>query len=262
MIREEQPQTATRVDKSLDALIRYTVSRNPQGIRRLIYRYGYRLPGRGSDIVEFIYRFLKLEGSPGFDDLVREHPDRELLAEIEGLSAPTDGKASPEGFDSFMPEEETPMLMPAPVDVAQLIAFLASERKKEVVDLLNRHGRMTLYSVDTFTLGNVLVEALCEHNSVLGRELVAIADEESRFMPQLMEAVGQVANAAGKTVGGGKRIREQLKADSTMALINRNQEKEQQRQENRKITLQYVSIGLAALLILVGLVVFARKSKQ
>lgn len=213
----------------LRALVETIAWRNKPGLRQLANQYGYVL-GLDDDAVAFCYFFLSRHQGAGFDELVRKHPDVELILEICGH--PDVPLSLESGFSG----------PPAPSAVIEQLAALAVHGTEELRQVLNAYGARLSPQTDELTVGRAALRMLQRGNEALEHQIEDLMRSAwSGFAIEAVAgAIGQIAGVVSTTTAR-KAAQEQQRADLTMAILASKAQRD-------NVALQGVSLGQQAYL--------------
>lgn len=63
----------------------YIADQNPYGVNRVLYKYGYFPPQNHAETVEAAYMLVEEQGEKAIRDLMRVHPDAEMIRDVFGV---------------------------------------------------------------------------------------------------------------------------------------------------------------------------------
>lgn len=147
-------------------LIRYIARRNPNGIRQLAYKHGYPSYTSYKGSLNFIHKFLKTEGEKGFDDLMMQHPDIEIILEVHNLKQSKELKLNEDDFNfsgkdltngmEVITTEEPHTEKNIYEKLSSLIAF----RRDQVLQILSKYGYPVPDDSNTEKISENLIKAI------------------------------------------------------------------------------------------------------
>lgn len=274
--KEKRPQNKLHVASLVD----YIAKGNPNGVRKLAYTYGYPNFSTLEGSIRFLYEFLKKEGEKGLDDLMMQHPDKEILLEIyfsknpqriqfsSFTGPPKENEESPTGLT-----EDQKALMNA-------LGVLIAERKEKVLRLLHKYGEPVTNPDDLNEISQKLLKLVEQNNEnfnlELSTEIFALhKGDEKDFVPFVGALVSGIGQVAGSLLGKSeKKAEENIQKSNnaaaiTMAALNYKMNNRQQQQQNnlpkpKDNTQLWIALGVggSVLILLVVLVLFMTKNQK
>ena len=237
----------------LRSLIHYIASGNPNGVRQLAYSHGY--PGyttyQGS--IRFLHQFLKNEGEKGFEDLIMQHPDKEVILEVHYSRNPQ--RIEINSFTGSDPKPETQDNLQS---LYNKLGSLIAQRRERVVNLLSKYGEQVKDKENLHEISAKLITTLQRGDEKFQHDLAAeIADIEEVENAHFVPVIGAVVNGIGKLASklSGKNKEENTSA-LTLAALNQhlNNTTQPPPKPEKDNTQLIVGLGIAGSIIL--LVIF------
>jgi hypothetical protein len=114
----EKHKAARGRSKLAQSRIDYITYGNPVGVGKLLNDYGYEAPGTIPELPGAIRELIRMEGTKAITDLVKLHPDREVILKTANLlpaSTTTPAPKQPEPIAENKKEEEREVKKESPV---------------------------------------------------------------------------------------------------------------------------------------------------
>lgn len=252
-------------------MIEYVAAGNPNGVRKLAYEYGYPNFKTYEGSLRFLHHFLKKEGERGLDDLIMQHPDKEIILEIYSLKNPQKVPINISGNGNSIENiisksNDNHKAMEGETEVlTHLLAKLITQRKEKLAFLLKKYGEKVKDPKDLKELTNKVTEKIYEGDEGfledLGKEINEIlSEEESLFITDIISKVGKgvkglIGGITGKNAQGSSSPN-----DVAMAAINYKMNLEAQKQKERDAKMKQhnliIMAGIAGSAVVLILIIF------
>ncbi|HEX8546133.1 MAG TPA: hypothetical protein VF691_04175 [Cytophagaceae bacterium] len=234
---------------SVEDLISYVAKGNPNGVRKLAYKYGYQNFQTYQGSLNFLDAFLKKEGEKGFDDMIMQHPDRDLILEVYHSKYP-----QTLAFDSFEDGNIDP-----DKSLLNLIGVLIAKKKEPVIALLGRYNLQVNDREDYKEISDKISFLLASQNKAFEKELsneiaLLTGDNYSEFIGAIAQGVGQVANVFSASTKR-KNDKENNSSAITLAALNyKLGSKKPEEDKGKKQTNLLIVIGVGAGVLILGII--------
>jgi len=252
--------TSKNNKSSLSRLVAYIVDNNPNGVRKLAYQFGYPNFSSREGALKFLSVFLKEEGEKGFDALILQHPDKDVVLEVFNSQYPKKieigNGLQTSSYSDYTSTDDA---------ILSQIAHYIVSNKATVLALLADYSSSVPSADDLHGISAKVISLFNTNAGFRDRLRDAINDSDSStFIPQMITAVAGLGTSVIGIAGAKGQRQEaatQRLSDMTMAMMGNKQKQADDKSKKTKMIIG-VSAGLAGLVILGLIAFFVLRSKK
>lgn len=234
------------VKPGISRLITYVIENNANGVRKLAYNHGYAHFNTKDGAYKFLNKFLSETGERGFDELIMQHPDRDVVLEVYNSRFPNKLNLHAETADSSFYSYSG--VDANAESIHNTLGILIVKRKEQVLNLLAEYGVIVNDPDDLHEISAKLMSVIHSGNksfaSRIASEITSMmppTENYSDFVPALITGVTALGSKVFDTINSGAQNKMNAAnnaKDITMAALNYRMSQDAAKVQQRAFDLQ------------------------